>query len=130
KRQDLIPSLIETVRIYVKDQQKILDQLIAERAVAAKEHIADASKIEYEHDLSSTLNKVFDFSTVSKDLSVDTNFLELKGEIRQVERDIEFKVRQYNDTVRYYNKHRNIFFLWPIAKIFGYKPENVFEVEM
>jgi len=31
--------------------------------------------------------------------------------------------------IRQYNKHINLFILKPLAKIFGYKPANIFEVE-
>jgi LemA protein len=130
KRHNLLPNLIETVRLFAKNQEAILEQLIDERKKAALEYLPGIKKIELEHDLSKTIYKVIDFGKTYEDLSKDTNFLELRKEINDLEQNIEVKSKKYNEMVRHYNNHRKLVFLSPISYIFGFKVEDIFEFEV
>ena len=129
KRHDLLPNLIETVRGYLQDQEELMEKLIVERHNAALEYYPGAKKIEHEHELSMTINRVIDLAGISVELAKDTNFLELKTEIEDLENNIEMKSKKYNEMVRYFNNHRRMFALQPIAVIFGFGMMNIFEVE-
>lgn len=129
KRQDLVPNLIETVKVFVPDQEQLLEQVIQERQRAAREYQPGAGKIEFEHDLSMSIGKIFDMRKESKELATDTNFLELKKEISDLVQNAQEKTAKYNEMVRYYNKHRKSFLLGPIAKVFKYGNLDIFEVE-
>lgn len=130
KRHDMLPNLIETVRRFSADQESLMQAMIDERAKAAREYRAGAKKIEYEHDLSKTIDKVIDLGKSVAELSKDTNFLELRKEIDDLEQNIEDKSKVYNEMVRYYNRHRRSVFLRPLAAAAGLKVENIFEVEI
>lgn len=129
RRHNLIPNLVETIRMYDQNQEKLVEQVINERIPAAREYSPGAKKIEYEHDLSKTIEKIIDFGKISEGISKDTNFLEIRKEIYDLENDIELKTAKYNEMVRYYNKHRNLFLLLPLSLVFGYKVMNIFEFE-
>lgn len=129
KRQDLIPNLVETVKVFVPNQEQFLEQVIQERQKAAREYQPGARKIEYEHDLSVSLGKIFDMRKDFRELGTDTNFLELKKEIFDLSQNAQEKTKKYNEMVRYYNKHRKSFLLGPIAKVFKYGNLDIFEVE-
>lgn len=129
KRQDLVPNLIETVKIFVPNQEQFLEQIIQERQRAAKEYQPSAGKIEFEHDLSASLGKIFDMRRDARDLATDTNFLELKKEISDLSKNVHEKTKKYNEMVRYYNKHRKSFLLSPIARVFKYGNLDIFEME-
>ncbi|MEK7672765.1 MAG: LemA family protein [Patescibacteria group bacterium] len=129
KRQDLIPNLIETIRIHVKDKEVIMEKLVADRRNAALEYEAGSKKIELEHEMVGGLNMALELGKLNVELSRDTNFLELKTEIGDLGNNIEVKARRYNEMVRYYNKSRSLFLMAPIALIFGFKVINIFEVE-
>lgn len=128
KRHDLIPNLIETVRMYDKEQENLIERIIKERTEAEKEYYSGVNKIEYEYDLTSSINQLFELGE-GKELGRDTNFLELRKEIRDIEKNVEEKTKKYNEMVRYYNKQRGFVLLKPIAFVFGFKVENIFEFE-
>lgn len=130
KRHDMLPNLIETVRRFATDQESLLQAMIDERANAARKYGTSAKKIEYEHDLSKTIDKVIALGRSVAELSKDTNFLELRKEINDLEQNIEQKSKKYNGMVRYYNRHRSWLLLRPLAAIFGFGVKNIFEVEI
>lgn len=130
KRHDILPNLIETVSRFSTDQESLLQKMIDERAKAAREYGTGGKKIEYEHYLSKTIDKVIDLGRSVVELSKDTNFLELRKEINDLEQNIEQKSKKYNGMVRYYNRHRSWILLWPLAAIFRFGVENIFEIEI
>lgn len=135
KRQSLVPNLIETVRIYDQTREELIEKVITMRYKAAKEYNPGARKIEYEHDLSMAINELIGLGSNSggsadvADLGSDTNFLELKKEIDDLEKNIEDRTNKYNAMVRYYNTHRRILFLQPLAGLFRFGVEDIFEME-
>lgn len=130
KRHDMLPNLIETVRVYSPDQEALMQAMIDERRKAALEYGASGKKMEYEHDLSKTIDKVIALGKSVQELSKDTNYLELRKEIDDLEINIEEKSKHYNGMVRYYNRHRSGILLRPLAAIWGLKMANIFEVEI
>ncbi len=129
KRQDLIPNLIETVRAFANDQEAVIQRLIEMRILAAKEYFPSVKKIEYENDLTRDLNMIFEMAKANSKLATDTNFLELRKEIEDMEQTVETKTRKYNEMVRYYNEHRKFVLLKPISAIFGFERLDIFETE-
>ncbi len=129
KRQSILPNIIETVRMFTKDKEELLEKMIAARIKAAKEYSRGVEKIEYEHDLSMVINEVIRLEKENVGLAKDTNFLELKTEIDELENDLEEEVKLYNEMVRYYNGHRNLAVLRPIASVWKFGILNIFEVE-
>lgn len=130
KRHDLIPNLVETIRWYLQNQEELIGKFVVDRSLAAKEYFPGPKKIELEHELSMTINKAIDLGNMNKELASDTNFLELRTEIDDLEKNIEEKTKKYNEMARYYNRHREIILLLPLALIFRFKRENIFEVEV
>lgn len=128
KRQDLIPLLVESFRANVSGQESLIEQLIAERAIAAKESIPSANKMVYEHDISATLEKLFDIAGENPEVLKDTVFLEVKSEIENVFDRTGGEVKRYNEIIRNYNNHRNFLVLKPISRIFGYGVLNIFDI--
>jgi len=129
KRHGLVPNLVETIRMFTKDEEEIVKKLMKERMLAAKEYLPTAKKIEYEYDLTRTINDIFNLGNKYSDLRMDTNFLELRKDIDDVEAVLQERTTTYNEMIRQYNRHINFIILKPLAKIFGYNPANIFEVE-
>jgi len=130
KRYDLMPNLIETVRKYTDKQGAMLERLINVRHKAIEYKDLNATKIELEYDLTRVINKIIDLGRTFKDLSLDTNFLELRKEIDDLEKNLEEKSSQYNEMVRSYNRARKSVFTRLWAKIFKHYPLNIFEIEI
>ncbi len=130
KRHDMVPNLIETIRQYDQGQGEFVKKFITDRENARREYDVGSKKIELEHALSLRINEAFNLGAKNKDLGSDTNFLELKREIDDLEQNIEERVNKYNEMVRFFNKHRGIVILKPVAAIGKYGRLNIFEVEI
>jgi hypothetical protein len=130
KRHNLIPILIETVRMYEKeDNKEIFEKLISARLKAAKKEAPGMEKIELEYDLTQALAPIQETGQKNADLSKDTTYLELKKEFSDIKNLIEAKTKSYNSMVRHYEKYRHLVFLRPISMLFGFGPKNIFEME-
>lgn len=125
KRHNLIPNLVETLRLHVSDQEQLIDKLIESRALAVKEYSCNAKKIEYEHDLSSDIAKLFGLMANLK----DANLLELKREISHEEKKAEGGTEQYNELVRKHNRHREMWFFRWLVSLFQFGRMDIFEME-
>ena len=129
KKSDLIPNLIETIRAHDQSKEELLEKLISERSVYNKEYFPLPSKIEKELDLNLLLKEVVDWAENHDRLKVDTNFLEIRKEIYDLNENIEARIKTYNNMVRYYNERRNFSLVKPIASLFKYEHMNIFETE-
>jgi LemA protein len=129
KRQNMIPLLIEILKGYKKDQNVLVATLIEQRLKAAKEYEASAVKIEYEHDLSKSINRVFFLAMIVQDLLKDTAFLEIRSDINRLEDEIDEDSNEYNKLVMTYNSNRDILFLRPLVAMFGFGVVDIFEFE-
>lgn len=130
KRQSLVPNLVETVRNYIQAQEEMLGRLIERRMKAAREYNVGAEKIILENELTESINRVIDLGRTHQELSLDTNFLELRKEINDLERNTEEKCRTFNQMVRKYNTARDQWWMKPWAKLFGFEREDIFEFEV
>ncbi|MCK9186822.1 LemA family protein [Candidatus Gracilibacteria bacterium] len=128
KRQDLVPLLVESFRRHVSGQEQLVEQLIAQRAIASKESMPTANKIAYEHDISDTLEKLFEIAKVNPDILKDTVFLEVKSEMAGVFDSAKSEVKKYNEIIRRYNSHRDFLILKPISRSFKYGVLNIFDI--
>ena len=127
KRNDLIPNLIETFRKFFSDKEGLIEELIKARQSACKEYFLGIKKIEYEYNVSKKIVEIFRIADNSGEMIKDTNFLELKKEIFDLNQNIENISKLYNDMVRVYNKHRALPVLKLVAVIFGFKRIDIFE---
>ncbi len=127
KRQDLVPNLVESVKNFSDENGELLNQLIKERALAAREYSPTARKVEYENELSISIKKSVEMGNANKEMAQDTNFLELRKDLDDVAKGLVVNSKKYNEMVRYYNKHRQLFYLLPLAVVFGFHTVNIFD---
>ena len=99
KRHDLIPNLVETVKGYASHEKETLQGVINARnqAISAKS-VKDHETAE--NNLNRSLVNLFALAEQYPDLKANANFLELQGELANIEGDIEKSRRYYNGTVR------------------------------
>jgi len=129
KRQDMVPNLIETVRVYSKNDEVLLQELIRYRQVAVQFSHAIAQKVEAEILLNKEIAKTFMLEKGNNNLAIDTNFLELKKDFRDNQTAIIMHTNNYNDMVRQYNNSLGGILFAPLGFILGYRKANIFEVE-
>ncbi len=87
KRYDLIPNLVETVKGYAKHETETLNKVISARNMAEGAATME-DKIQGENMLTGTLRSLFAVAENYPDLKANENFMDLQGQLRQVEEDI------------------------------------------
>ncbi|MBR2188588.1 MAG: LemA family protein [Eubacterium sp.] len=127
KRFDLIPNLVETVKGYAKHEKETLENI-----TAARTKISNASSIEEraagENQLTGALKTLFAVAEAYPDLKANTNFLNLQGQLQQVEQDIANSRKYYNAVVKKYNNKCEMFPSSIIARLFNFTRRAMFEV--
>ncbi|MFL0245632.1 LemA family protein [Candidatus Clostridium stratigraminis] len=127
RRYDLIPNLIETVKGYMKYEEKVLTEIVQARSMLIsgnKEEAIDANNM-----ISQSLKSLFAVSEAYPDLKANKNFLLLQEELSGTENKIAYARKHYNEVVRQYNTKVEVFPSNIIAGIFGFQKNVYFEVK-
>jgi len=127
RRFDLIPNLIETVKGYANFEQTTL-QKVTEARTAAMGAQGLQDEVVAQDSLSGTLKSLFAVSESYPDLKANQNFLELQRELTDTENKIQAARRFYNTNVRDYTVATEQFPSNLIAKVFGFKAGEFFEL--
>lgn len=128
RRYDLIPNLVETVKGYMKHEQETLTKVIEarNRALAAT---GVHEKAVAEAQVASALSGIFALSEAYPDLKANQNMLSLQEELKSTENKIAFARQYYNDIVTAYNTRIETFPSSIFAKLGGFQPRELFELE-
>lgn len=128
RRYDLIPNLIETVKGYMAQERGVLESVTKARTQAMQTGGTAIEKAGAENMLSGALKTLFAVSESYPDLKSNQNFLELQRELSDTENKIMSARRFYNSVVQELNTKVGSFPSNVVANMFGFKPENFFEV--
>jgi len=128
RRYDLIPNLIETVKGYATHEKELLENVTKARAHAIEAGSVGA-KAQAEMQLSSALGSLMVAVEAYPDLKANQNFLALQEELTSTENKISFSRQNYNNSVTTYNTRQEVFPTNTIAGMFGFTPEELFEIE-
>ena len=135
RRNDLIPSLVETVKGYANFEQKTLTDVITARASATKvtlttDQLSNPEAVkkfeEAQGNVTSALSRLMVSVEKYPDLKADQNFLALQSQLEGTENRITVARKDYIDIVQAYNTTVRTFpgIIW--AKIYGAAPKQVF----
>lgn len=112
RRADLIPNLVETVKGFARQEEKVLTEVVEARAKATQVTI-DASKLsdpeavkkfqEAQAQLSGALGRLLAVSENYPDLKSNQNFLALQSQLEGTENRIAVARRDYIQAVQAYN---------------------------
>lgn len=129
RRHDLIPNLINTVQGYATHERELFEKVTLART-AAMGAVAGpkAARAEAENQLTSTLKSLFAVAENYPDLKANANFLALQEELSDTENKIMSSRRFYNANVKDFNTRQEIFPTSVIAKSFGFKKSDLFEL--
>lgn len=127
RRYDLIPNLVETVKGYAAHEKEIFEK-VAEARSAALNAKTVKEQADAENLLTSTLKTLFAVAENYPDLKASENFMMLQEELAATENKIAYARQFYNDAVMRYNTLLQSFPSNFMAKMFGFKPEEYFEI--
>lgn len=131
KRYDLIPNLVETVKGYAKHESETLKNVVAARNIAVNASTV-AEKSAAENNLTGTLRTFFNAVSESyPDLKANANFLDLQGQLKSIEGELEGARRFYNGQVKAFNTKLEIFPANIVGKRMGegYEKKQYFELD-
>lgn len=139
RRYDLIPTLVETAKGYLKHERETLEAVISARNQAysastkAAANPADASAVQglmkAEGQMAGVLGRLMMVAESYPDLKANQNMMQLTEELTSTENKISFARQAYNDSVMMYNTARETFPSVIIANTFNFAPAQLFEVD-
>ena len=128
KRYDLIPNLIATIEEYTTHEDKIFIE-VTELREKLKERLPVSKRQKLEDKLSEVMKNVFIEVENYPEIRSGENFLALQKGLIEIEKDIEDARKHYNEATRNYNILIQKFPNNILAKLFGFKQAEYFEVD-
>jgi len=128
RRHELIPHLVEVTKGYMRHEQKILEEVTALRAKSISTQGVN-EKGSIESGISQGLKSVFAVAENYPNLKADGTFLKLHESLVEIEDQLQMARRYYNGAVRDLNTIIQSFPALLLAGLFGFEPEEFFEIE-
>lgn len=129
RRYNLIPNLVETVKGYARHEKKTLENVVKARNAALKNQGSPGEQAKTENVLAGALRQLFALAEAYPNLKANENFMKLQGELSELEDHIQKSRRFYNGNVRTNNTLVNQFPSNLVARAFGFKDAEFFELE-
>src|SRR6267142_277228 len=125
RRADLIPNLVETVKGFAVQEQKVFGDIAAARAalVGAK---SPSEKIAANGQLDSALSRLLVIVENYPQLKSNENFMRLQDELAGTENRIAVERRRYNETVQDYNTLIALFPNSLVASLSGFARNDAY----
>jgi LemA protein len=128
RRHDLIPNLVSTVQGYASHEKGTLEAVIKARA-AAMSAGSVGEKAAAEGALTGALGRLMAIAEAYPDLKANQNFLQLQGELSNLENGISATRGGYNSSAQGFNTTLAQFPTNIIGGIFGFKAFEFFKAD-
>jgi LemA protein len=130
RRYDLIPNLVDTVKGYAAHERETMERVTQARNAALASQGSPASQARDENVLVDSLRRLLVVVERYPDLKASQNYLKLQEELINTEDRIQRARRFYNGNVRDYNNTVEVFPSALVARTFGFKEREFFEIEV
>lgn len=128
RRASLVPNLVETVKGYAKHEREVFENVTKARA-ALLSATGPQQAAQADNMLTGALKTLFAVAEAYPELKANQNFLQLQGELSDLEAKIAFARQFYNTNTRDYNTKLQTFPTVLVGRQFGFSPANFFEAE-
>lgn len=128
RRYDLIPNLVNAVKGYAKHESQVFENVTKARANALNAQGVKETA-EAENMFEGALKSLFAVAEAYPQLRASENFQQLQAELTDTEDKIMAARRFYNGSARDLNIKIDTFPSNMIAKMFGFKKRDFFEVD-
>ena len=128
QRHDLVPNLVETVKGYASHEKNTLDAVVRARNAAVSAQGPEAASVA-EGQLSGALRQLFALTEAYPDLKANAGFLQLQGELSNLETKIAAARRFFNNAVAEFNTAIEQFPAILLAGMFGFHARGFFELK-
>ena len=134
RRYDLIPNLVETAKGYMKHERELLERVTAARsgalsALQASQGGPTPQLAAAEGQLGGLMRSMMIQVEAYPELKANTNMMQLSEEITSTENKVSFSRQYYNDSVNGNNTAVESFPTNIVARLFGFKTAEFFNVE-
>ena len=127
RRYDLIPKLVAAVEQYARYEESTLTTLIELRSRTGRVSGVGEKGV-LESQIGGGLRSLMALVEAYPELKADQSFLQLQGELTEVENHIQYARRFYNGAVRNLNTRIASFPDLVIARFFRYTPQPFFQL--
>lgn len=127
QRNDLIPQLVATVKGYATHEKELLERITQARSAAMNANTIN-EKMAADTQLTSALQGLRVQVEAYPDLKANQNFLQLQGEISDIENKLAAARRFFNSATRELNTAIESFPNNLIAKNFGFTKQPMYEL--
>ena len=127
RRTDLIPNLVNAVKGYAKHEKGVFEKVTEARsAIMGAQGVKETAQAD--NMFEDALKSLFAVAEAYPDLKASENFKQLQGELVDTEDKIQAARRFYNGSVRDFNTKTQVFPTSILAKIFGFKVRDFYDV--
>ena len=128
QRFDLVPQLVATVQGYATHEKELLENITAARTAGVNASSID-DKIKADQQLTSALAGLKIQVEAYPDLKANQNFMQLQGELADIENKLAAVRRFFNSATRELNNAVQTFPSNIFASMFGFHKEAMYEIE-
>lgn len=128
QRFDLVPQLVATVQGYAAHEKELLENITAARTAGVNASSID-DKIKADQQLTSALAGLKIQVEAYPDLKANQNFMQLQGELADIENKLAAVRRFFNSATRELNNAVQTFPSNIFAGMFGFHKEAMYEIE-
>jgi LemA protein len=129
QRCDLIPSLVATVKQYMKHERETLERIVELRNQSVLPRTSPEQKVSLNNEMGQLLGKIRIAVEAYPELKASENFSNLQHSLNEVEAQLAASRRSFNAAVTDYNNAIDVFPTNLIAGIFGFTRRQVFEAQ-